>query len=59
MDSATKPSKRPTVSATAQVVTSDQLAQILRVKTRRQRRRSNEVAEHHRQLSAFSVDRRG
>ena len=36
------------------VVVPDQLAQILRVKTRRQRRRADEVAEHHRQLPAFS-----
>ena len=38
------------------VVVADQLAQILRVKTRRQRRRADEVAEHHRQLPAFGVD---
>ena len=38
------------------VVGPDQLAQILRVKTRRQRRRADEVAEHHRQLPAFGVD---
>ena len=38
------------------VVGADQLAQILRVKTRRQRRRADEVAEHHRQLPAFGVD---
>ena len=43
------------------VVVPDQLAQILRVKPRRQRRRADQVAEHHRQLSAFGVDwrRRG
>ena len=38
------------------VVVADQLAQILRVKTRRERGRADEVAEHHRQLPAFGVD---
>ena len=42
------------------VVVPDQLAQILRVKPRRQRRRADQIAEHHRQLPAFGVDcRRG
>ena len=38
------------------VVGADQLAQILRVKSRRERGRTDEIAEHHRQLPAFGVD---
>ena len=42
------------------VVGADQLAQILRVKTRRERGRADEIAEHHRQLAALGVNcRRG
>src|SRR6266567_7389218 len=38
------------------VVVADQLPQILRVMTGRERGRANQVAEHHRQLPAFGVD---
>ena len=38
------------------VVVADQLAQILRVMTGRERGRADEIAEHHRQLPAFGVD---
>ena len=38
------------------VVGADQLAQILRVKTGRERGRADQIAEHHRQLPAFGVD---
>ena len=38
------------------VVGADQLAQILRVKPRRERGRADQIAEHHRQLPAFGVD---
>ena len=42
------------------VILPDQLAQILRVEPRRQRRRADQVAEHHRQLPALGIDcRRG
>jgi hypothetical protein len=44
---ATKPAKRETVSA---VVGPVDLAQILRVETHRQRRRTNQIAEHDGQL---------
>ena len=37
------------------VVGADQLTQILRVKTGRQRGRADQIAEHHRQLPAFGV----
>jgi carbonic anhydrase/acetyltransferase-like protein (isoleucine patch superfamily) len=40
------------------VVVADQLPEILRIKTRRECRRADEVAEHHRQLPAFGVDSR-
>ena len=39
----------------AAVVGADQRAQILRVEPRRQRRRADQIAEHHRQLPAFGV----
>jgi hypothetical protein len=38
------------------VVVPDQLPQILRVMTGRERGRANQVAEHHRQLPAFGGD---
>ena len=38
------------------VVVADQLAQILRVMTGRERGRADEIAKHHRQLSAFGID---
>jgi hypothetical protein len=44
------------VEPPAKVVIADQLAQILRVKPRRQRRRANEIAKHHRQLAPFGLD---
>ena len=37
------------------VIGADDLAQILRIEPRRQRRRADEVAEHHRQLPAFGL----
>ena len=37
------------------MVLPDQLAQILRVKPRRQRRRADEIAKHHRQLPALGL----
>ena len=40
------------------VISADQLAQILRVMTGRERRRPDKITEHHRQLSAFGVNRR-
>ena len=51
---ATNPSNRPTISATAAVIGADDLAQILGIEPRRQRRRADEIAEHHRQLAALS-----
>ena len=39
------------------VVVPDQLAQILRVKPRRERGGADQVAEHHRQLPAFGIGR--
>jgi len=39
----------------AAVVGADQLPQILRIKPRRQRRRADEIAKHHRQLAAFGI----
>jgi hypothetical protein len=47
---ATKPPKRPTVSVTQRCVGADNLAQILGIEARRQRRRTDQIAEHHRQL---------
>ena len=37
------------------VIGADQVAQILRVELRRKRGRADEIAEHHRQLSAFGI----
>ena len=51
---ATKPSKRPTFGNGA-VIGADHLAQILRVKPRRERGRADEVAEHHGELAAFGI----
>ena len=38
------------------MIRGDDLPQIFRVESRRERRRADEIAEHHRQLPAFGVD---
>ena len=50
---ATKPSNRPTVSATRRVIAADHLAQVLGVEPSRQRRRTDQVAEHDGDLAPF------
>ena len=42
----------------AAVVGADDLAQILGIEARRQRRRTDQIAEHHRQLPPLGVDYR-
>ena len=38
------------------VIVPDQLPQILRVMTGRERRRADQISEHHRQLAAFGIN---
>ena len=52
---ATKPPKRPTVSATHLLIGRNDLAQVFRVHARRERRRADQVGEHHRDLSALGA----
>ena len=55
---ATNPSRFPDDISDGAVICGDDLAQIFRVESRRERCRADEIAEHHRQLAAFGVDQR-
>ena len=57
---ATKPSKPSDDLGDGAVIRADHLAQILGIEPRRERRRADQVAEHHRELTPFrSLDARG